>query len=252
MRLKGKTALITGGTLGIGKATAKLFVEQGADVFICGRNEEVGAKAAEELGCTYDRVDVSDRQGVQDWVEGIAGKTGRIDVLVNNAGITRDGLLVKVKDGELVKQLPGEDFDLVVSVNLKGTFNCTQAVAPYMINQGSGSIINASSVVGLDGNFGQTVYVATKAGIVGMTKVWAREFGRFNVRVNAIAPGSIQTDILESMPEKYLTELKKHQPLGRFGTPEEVASATLFLASDEASFVSGATLRVDGALVLGT
>jgi 3-oxoacyl-[acyl-carrier protein] reductase len=252
MRIKGKTALITGGTLGIGKATAKLFIEQGADVFVCGRNKEVGEKAAKEIGCTYNQVDVSDRQAVQNWVEEVAGKTGRIDILVNNAGITRDGLLVKVKDGELVKQLPEEDFDLVVSVNLKGTFNCTQAVAPFMIMQGSGSIINASSVVGLDGNFGQTGYVATKAGIVGMTKVWAREFGRFNVRVNAIAPGSIQTDILESMPEKYLTELKKHQPLGRFGTPEEVASATLFLASDDASFVSGTTLRIDGALVLGT
>jgi len=252
MRLKDKVALITGGTLGIGKATAKLFVEQGADVYVCGRNQEVGKQAAEELGCTYNRVDVSDREAVQAWVDEVAKKTGSIDILVNNAGITRDGLLVKVKDGELVKQLPGEDFDLVVNVNLKGTFNCTQAVAPYMINQGKGSIINASSVVGLDGNFGQTVYVATKAGIVGMTKVWARELGRYNVRVNAIAPGSIQTDILESMPEKYLTELKKHQPLGRFGTPEEVASATLFLASDEASFVSGATLRIDGALVLGT
>ncbi len=252
MRLKGKTALITGGTLGIGKATAKLFVDQGADVFICGRNEEVGKKAAEELGCTYHRVDVSDRQVVQVWVDDVVGKTGKVDILINNAGITRDGLLVKVKEGELVKQLAEEDFDLVVSVNLKGTFNCTQAVAPYMIKQGSGSIINTSSVVGLDGNFGQTGYVATKAGIVGMTKVWAREFGRFNVRVNAIAPGSIQTEILESMPEKFLTELKKHQPLGRFGQPEEIAYANLFLASDEASFVSGATLRVDGALVLGT
>ena len=121
-----------------------------------------------------------------------------------------------------------------------------------MIRQGGGSIINASSVVGIDGNFGQTSYVATKAGVIGMTKVWAREFGRFNVRVNAIAPGSIQTEILDSMPEKYLTELKRHQPLGRFGQPEEVAYATLFLASDESSFVSGAVLRVDGALVLGT
>jgi len=187
MRLKGKTALITGGTLGIGKATAKLFIEEGADVFVCGRNEEVGKQAAEELGCTYSRVDVSDRQAVQEWVEEVVAKTGNINILVNNAGITRDGLLVKVKEGELVKQMAEEDFDLVVSVNLKGTFNCTQAVAPFMINQGSGSIINASSVVGLDGNFGQTSYVATKAGIVGMTKVWAREFGRFNVRVNIYA-----------------------------------------------------------------
>jgi len=252
MRLKGKVVLITGGSAGIGKATAKLFIEKGADVFICARNEEIGTKAAEELGCTYSKVDVSNRQDVQDWVDEIAENSGKIDILINNAGIIRDGLLVKVKEGELIKQLPEEDFDLVVSVNLKGTFNCTQAVAPYMIRQGAGSIVNASSVVGIDGNFGQTGYVATKAGVIGMTKVWAREFGRFNVRVNAIAPGSIQTEILDSMPEKYLTELKRHQPLGRFGQPEEVAYATLFLASDESSFVSGAVLRVDGALVLGT
>ena len=252
MRLKGKVVLITGGSAGIGKATAKLFIEQGAEVFICARNEEIGTKTAEELGCTYSKVDVSDRQAVQNWVDDIAKKSGKIDILINNAGIVRDGLLVKVKEGELVKQVPEEDFDIVLSVNLKGTFNCTQAVAPYMIRQGGGSIINASSVVGIDGNFGQTSYVATKAGVIGMTKVWAREFGRFNVRVNAIAPGSIQTEILDSMPEKYLTELKRHQPLGRFGQPEEVAYATLFLASDESSFVSGAVLRVDGALVLGT
>ncbi len=252
MRLKGKVVLITGGSAGIGKATAKLFIEQGAEVFICARNEEIGTKTAEELGCTYSKVDVSDRQDVQEWVDDIAKKSGKIDVLINNAGIVRDGLLVKVKEGELVKQIPEEDFDIVLSVNLKGTFNCTQAVAPYMIRQGGGSIINASSVVGIDGNFGQTSYVATKAGVIGMTKVWARELGRFNVRVNAIAPGSIQTEILDSMPEKYLTELKRHQPLGRFGQPEEVAYATLFLASDESSFVSGAVLRVDGALVLGT
>ena len=252
MRLKGKVALITGGSAGIGKAIAKLFIEQGANVFICSRTEVVGLKTAEELGCNYSRVDISDRQAVQVWVDDIAEKSGKIDILINNAGIVRDGLLVKVKDGELVKQLPEEDFDIVVSVNLKGVFNCTQAVAPHMIRQGSGSIINASSVVGLDGNFGQTSYVATKAGLVGMTKVWARELGRFNIRVNAVAAGSIQTEMLDSMPEKFLTELKRHQPLGRFGQPEEVAHAYLFLASDEASFVSGAVLRVDGALVVGT
>ena len=252
MRLKGKVALITGGSAGIGKATAKLFVEQGANVFICARNEVIGLETAEELGCTYAKVDISDRQAVQVWVDDIAEKFGKIDILVNNAGIVRDGLLVKVKDGKLVKQYTEEDFDLVVSINLKGVFNCTQAVAPHMIRQRGGSIVNASSVVGLDGNFGQTSYVATKAGVIGMTKVWAREFGRFNIRVNVLAAGSIQTEMLESMPENFLTELKKHQPLGRFGIPEEVAYGYLFLASDEASFVSGAVLRVDGALVVGT
>lgn len=252
MRLKGKTALITGGAAGIGKATAKLFVEQGADVYICSRTEATGQATADELKCSYSKVDISNRQDVQKWVDAIVEKAGKIDILINNAGVVRDGLLVKVKDGELVKQLPEEDFDLVVSINLKGVFNCTQAVAPYMINQGFGSIVNASSVVGLDGNFGQTSYVASKAGLNGMTKVWARELGRYNIRVNAVAAGSIQTEMLESMPEKFLTELKKHQPLGRFGQPEEVAYAYLFLASDESSFVSGEILRVDGALVVGT
>jgi 3-oxoacyl-[acyl-carrier protein] reductase len=171
---------------------------------------------------------------------------------VNNAGVLRDGLLVKVKEGELVKQMAEEAFDLVISVNLKGIFNCTQAVTPFMIKQGGGSIINASSVVALDGNFGQTNYIASKAGIIGMTKVWAREFGRHKIRVNAVAPGSIATEMLLSMPQPALEKLKKHQPLGRFGTPEEVANVYQFLASDESSFISGAVIRVDGGLVVGT
>ena len=252
MRLEGKVALITGGAAGIGKATAEVFIDHGATVCLCDVNEKVGLETAEELGCTFSKVDVSDRQAVQIWVDEVVEKYGTIDILINNAGILRDGLFVKVKDGELVKQMTEESFDLVVSVNLKGVFNCTQAVAPHMIRQASGSIVNASSAVGLDGNFGQTNYVATKAGIVGMTKVWARELGRANIRVNAVAPGSIVTEMLESMPEHILTEWKKHQPLGRFGQPEEVAYAYLFLASDEASFVSGTVLRVDGAMVVGT
>jgi 3-oxoacyl-[acyl-carrier protein] reductase len=252
MRLKGKVALITGGAAGIGKATVKIFIQQGATVWFCDVNEEAGLATAQELDCLFSKVDVSNRQAVQKWVDEVLAKLGRIDILINNAGILRDGLFVKVKDGELVKQMTEESFDKVVSVNLKGVFNCTQAVSPYMIRQGSGSIVNASSVVGLDGNFGQTNYVATKAGVVGMTKVWARELGRYNIRVNAVAPGLIQTEMLETMPEKILTEWKKHQPLGRFGQPEEVAYAYLFLASDEASFVSGAVLRVTGAMVVGT
>ena len=252
MRLDGKVALITGGAAGIGKATAKVFVEQGATVCICDVNEKVGTKTANELGCVFSKVDVADRQAVQDWVDEVVEKYGRIDILINNAGILKDGLFVKVKDGELVKQMTEDSFDTVVKVNLKGVFNCTQAVAPYMIRQGSGSIVNASSVVGLDGNFGQTNYVATKAGVVGMTKLWARELGRYNIRVNAVAPGIIRTEMVASMPENAITEFKKHQPLGRFGEPEEVAKAYLFLASDEASFVSGAVLRVDGGMVVGT
>jgi len=252
MRLKDKVALITGGAGGIGKATAKVFMEQGAIVCTCDVSESLGQETAKELGCIFSKVDVSNRQAVQTWVDEVIGKYNQIDILINNAGILKDSQLVKVKDGVLVNQMAEEAFDAVVSVNLKGVFNCTQAVAPYMIRQGYGSIVNSSSVVGLDGNFGQTNYVASKAGVVGMTKVWARELGRYNIRVNAVAPGSIMTEMLESIPENILAEFKKHQPLGRFGQPSEVAYAYLFLVSDEASFISGAVLRVDGGLVVGT
>jgi 3-oxoacyl-[acyl-carrier protein] reductase len=197
-------------------------------------------------------VDVTDRAAVQAWVDDVATQHRRIDVLVNNAGILRDNQLVKLKDGELVKQMPEADFDLVVAVNLKGVFNCTQAVAPYMVNQGGGVILNATSVVGLDGNFGQTNYVATKAGVIGMTKVWARELGRYNIRVNAVAPGFTATEILLSMPEKILDGMKARTPLGRMGQPRDIANAYLFLASEEASFISGVVLRVDGGIVVGT
>lgn len=253
-RLQDKVTLITGGAAGIGQATAKRFIEEGALVFICDVNEEQGQIVANELGdrCTFTKVDITDRENVQAWVDGVAEIHDQIDVLVNNAGILRDGLFVKVKDGELVKQMSEEAFDQVIAVNLKGVFNCTQAAAPHMIRGGGGSIINVTSVVGLDGNFGQTNYVASKAGVVGLTKVWARELGRHNIRVNAVSPGSIMTDMLRAIPEPQLAELKKHQPLGRFGEPEEVANAYLFLASDEGSFISGAVLRVDGGLVIGT
>ena len=182
----------------------------------------------------------------------LAKEYGRVDILVNNAGVLRNNMLVRVKDGELVKQMPEAEFDLVIAVNLKGVFNCTQAVAPYMINQGSGVILNASSVVGLDGNFGQTNYVATKAGVIGMTKVWARELGRHKIRVNAVAPGFIGTEMVMQMPERILEGMVKRVPVGRMGQPRDVANAYLFLASDEASYISGAVLRVDGAIVIGT
>ena len=254
MRLKDKVALITGGAAGIGKATAQRFVEEGAQVVICDVNPVAGEAAVEELGpnAVFYQVNVTDRQAVQAWVDAVVETYGRVDILVNNAGVLRDNMLVKVKDGELVKQMPEADFDLVIGVNLKGVFNCTQAVAPTMINQGSGVILNASSVVGLDGNFGQTNYVATKAGVIGMTKVWAREFGRYNLRVNAVAPGFIATEMVQQMPEKILESMAARVPLGRLGQPREIADAYLFLASDEASFISGAVLRVDGAIVVGT
>lgn len=252
MRLKGKVCLITGGAAGIGKATAIRFAEEGAKVVICDLTEEAGTQVAEEIGGRFFKVNVADRQEVQAWVDEVVQEFGKVDVLINNAGVLRDGLFVKVKDGELVKQMPEEDWDLVVDVNLKGTFNCAQAVAPYMINQGGGVILNATSIVGLDGNFGQTNYVATKAGVIGMTKVWARELGRYKIRVNAVAPGFTLTEMVKQMPEKILEGMVSHTPLGRMGEPVDIANAYLFLASDEASFISGGTLRVDGAIVVGT
>ncbi|HKJ26488.1 MAG TPA: beta-ketoacyl-ACP reductase [Anaerolineales bacterium] len=252
MRLKDRVCLVTGGAAGIGKATAKRFAEEGAKVVICDLAEEAGTQVAEEIGGKFYKVNVADRQEVQAWVDAVVEEFGRVDVLINNAGVLRDGLFVKVKEGELVKQMSEADWDLVIDVNLKGTFNCAQAVSPYMINQGGGVILNATSVVGLDGNFGQTNYVATKAGVIGLTKVWARELGRYQIRVNAIAPGFTLTEMVRQMPEKILEGMVSHTPLGRLGEPEDIANAYLFLASDEASFISGVVLRVDGAIVVGT
>ena len=254
MRLKDKIALITGGAAGIGKATAERFVEEGAKVFICDVNPKAGEDTVKDLGqqVLFNKVDVTDRNEVGLWADTILKDYGRIDVLVNNAGILRDGLLVKMKNGELAKQMSGPDFDLVVSVNLKGVFNCTQAVAPAMIKQGGGVILNATSIVGIDGNLGQTNYIATKAGVIAMTKVWTRELGRYNIRVNAVAPGFTATEILGTMPENVIADMESHTPLGRLGKPRDIANAYLFLASEEAGFISGAVLRVDGGIVVGT
>lgn len=254
MRLKNKIAVITGGAAGIGKATVKKFVDEGATVAFCDVNEEQGNALLQDIGTphSYHRVDVADRSLVQRWIDSVAAQYGRIDILINNAGITRDAVFVKVKDGVVVKQMSEEAFDLVIAVNLKGVFNCTQAVAPYMIKQGGGSIVNASSVGGLDGNFGQTNYAATKAGVVGMTKVWSRELGGSNIRVNAIAPGMVLTEMLLGMPADQLEALKQKPPLKRIGTAEEIANLYLFLASDESSYISGETIRIDGGMVNGT
>ena len=254
MRLVDKVALITGGAAGIGKATAELFAKEGAKVAICDVNEEAGQEVVATLGpeARFHKVDITDRAAVQNWVDGLVAHYGRADILINNAGVLRDGLLVKVKEGELAGQMAEADFDLVIAVNLKGVFNCTQAIAPTMIRQRSGVILNATSVVGIDGNFGQTNYVATKAGVIGMTKVWARELGRHHIRVNAVAPGFILTEMVLQMPEKILENMKRHTPLGRAGTPQDVADGYLFLASDEASFITGTVLRIDGGIVIGT
>lgn len=254
MRMKDRIVLVTGGAAGIGKATALRFAEEGAKIVICDLNEAAGQETLKSLGegAAFYKVNVASRAEVQAWVDEVATKFGRIDVLVNNAGILRDGQLIKFKDGQLVGQMSEADFDAVISVNLKGVFNCTQAVAPVMAKQGGGVILNATSIVGLDGNFGQTNYVATKSGVIGMTKVWSRELGKFGIRVNAVAPGFTATEMVTAMPEKILDGMKARTPLGRLGEPRDIANAYLFLASDEASFITGETLRVDGGIVVGT
>jgi 3-oxoacyl-[acyl-carrier protein] reductase len=254
MRLREKVCLITGGAAGIGKATAEKFVKEGAKVVICDLDAEMGQAVADQLGSgtLFYKVNVTDRAEVQTWVDDVVEKFGRVDVLINNAGITRDGLFVKYKDGAVISQMSEADFDLVVDVNLKGTFNCAQAVTPQMIQQGGGVILNASSIVGLYGNFGQTNYAATKFGVIGMTKTWSRELGRFNIRVNAVCPGFILTEMVKKMPEKILEGLAAKTPLGRMGQPEDVANLYAWLASDEASFIHGAAISIDGGMVLGT
>lgn len=240
-RLDGKVAIVTGGARGIGAETAKVFREAGATVVAWDVSDPADAK-----------VDVTRPSDVMAAVAAVLQAHGRIDVLVNNAGILRDALLVKVKDGVLVGQMSEAEFDAVLNVNLKGVFTCTQAVAPNMIARGSGRILNASSVVGLYGNFGQTNYVATKAAVIGMTKVWARELGPKGITVNAVAPGFIGTDMVRQMPEKILAGLVERTPVRRMGEPRDVALAYLYLASDEASFVNGIVLSVDGGAVVGT
>jgi 3-oxoacyl-[acyl-carrier protein] reductase len=254
MRLKDKVAIVTGGAAGIGKATTERFLEEGATVVICDVNQKAGEAAVRDLGskAVFYQVDVTQKESVAKWIKDVLVSNGRIDILVNNAGVLRDSLLVKMKAGELVKQMSEQDFDLVVAVNLKGVFNCTQAVAPIMIRQGGGVILNATSIVGIDGNLGQTNYVATKAGVIGMTKVWARELGSYNIRVNAVAPGFTATDILTSMPQHVLDDMRAKTPLGRLGQTRDIANAYLFLASDEAGFITGTVLRVDGGIVVGT
>ncbi len=244
-RLQNKVAIITGGAAGLGRGPVELFAAEGAAVSIWDVNDKAGQALAEKLtaaGCRaeFRLVDVSDTAAVADAVQGVRDTLGRLDVLINNAGITRDATLLKMEESQ---------FDQVVAVNLKGVFNCGQAAARVMVEQGSGSIVNTSSVVALYGNFGQSNYVATKAGVIGMTQVWARELGRKGVRVNAVAPGFIATEMVMAMPEKVRDMMAGKTPLQRLGEPAEIARAYLFLASDEASFVHGAVLSVDGGLV---
>jgi 3-oxoacyl-[acyl-carrier protein] reductase len=256
-RLTGKVAIVTGSAMGIGKATALKFAREGAKVVVCDVMAEAGQTVVDEITAAggeafFVPLDVTSADSVRSMVDAALQRWERIDVLVNNAGITRDAMLVKVKDGEVVDQMGEAAFDSVINVNLKGVFLCTQAVAPVMIRQGGGVILNAASVVGLYGNFGQTNYVATKAGVIGMTRVWAREMGRKGVRVNAVAPGFILTDMVKKMPEKVLAAMQEKVPLNRLGEPEDVANVYAWLASDEASYVNGTVISVDGGIVIGT
>ncbi len=211
---------------------------------ICDAIDE-GHELAEEIKRSGDqavfvKVDVTKQEQVKRMVDTVVDKFGQIDVLVNNAGVLRDAQLLKLSE---------EDFDLVLDVNLKGVFNCTQAVAPVMCEQGKGKIINVASVVALYGNFGQTNYVASKAGVIGMTRVWARELGPKGISVNAVAPGFIATDMMGRVPDRVLDSIREKTPLGRLGEPRDVANVYLFLASDEADFINGAVICVDGGLV---
>lgn len=257
LSLTNRVAIITGGANGIGRETALTFARAGASVAIWDMVDEAGQALATEITANggqalFTKVNVTDSAQVQAAAEHAHQHFGHLDILVNNAGITRDAQLVKVKDGDIIGGMSEADFDLVVSVNLKGVFICTRAIAPFMIKQGYGRIINASSVVGLYGNFGQTNYVATKSGVIGLTKVWARELGKRGLTVNAVAPGFIATDMTKGMPEKVLQSMVDHTPVGRLGQPADVANAYLFLASDEAAFINGHVLSVDGGLVTGT
>jgi 3-oxoacyl-[acyl-carrier protein] reductase len=246
MILRDRIALITGGAAGIGRATARAFAAEGATVIVGDVDEARGRETVEEIAsggatASFERLNVADPVDVDAVFDKIAGEFGRLDILVNNAGIVRDARLVK---------MTVEQWDQVLAVNLKGVFLCGQAAARMMTEQGSGVILNATSVVGLYGNFGQTNYVATKAGVIGMTRTWARELGRKGVRVNAVAPGFIGTEIINDMPQKVIDMMAEKAPLGRIGQPEDIASAYLFLASEQAAFITGAVLSVDGGLVL--
>lgn len=245
-RLDGKVAIITGAARGIGKATARLFAREGARVVITDIDADTGQATTEEIrreggDVIFVPVDVTDPESVQHMVDKTLETYGRIDILVNNAGVLRDRTLLKMTH---------EDFDFVINVNLRGVFNCTKAVAPVMVEQGSGVILNASSVVGIYGNFGQTNYVASKAGVIGMTKVWARELGPKGIRVNAVAPGFIRTEMTANLPEKVVEMVIQRTPLRTWGEPEDIAYAYLYLASDEARFVNGIVLNVDGGVVI--
>ncbi len=251
-RLQDKVSIITGAAQGIGLATAIKFAREGAIVHLCDLRAEAVDAAVASCRAACDAADaanrvfghalsVTDRAAVDAMVADVKARHGRIDVLVNNAGITKDARLQKMTD---------EQFDAVIDVNLRAVFHCAQAVADIMVAQGAGVILNASSVVGIYGNYGQTNYAASKFGVIGFTKTWSRELGPKGVRVNAVAPGFIETPILASMPEKVIEHMRADVPMKRLGRPEEIANVYAFLASDEASYINGAVLEVSGGMTV--
>ncbi|MFA5670147.1 MAG: beta-ketoacyl-ACP reductase [Balneolaceae bacterium] len=241
MNFKNQVILITGGAAGIGKSTAQAFNKLGGTVVIWDLNEEAGNALVKEFGNgLFQKVDVTNYEEVGESIQKIIEAYGKIDVLINNAGITMDKTL---------KNMDPATWQKVIDVNLTGVFNCTQQVVPFMLEVQKGVILNASSVVGLYGNFGQTNYVATKAGVIGMTKTWARELGRKGIRVNAVAPGFIATEMVQLMPEKIIEQMVSKTPLARMGKPEDIANAYTFLASENASFITGTVLSVDGGVI---
>jgi 3-oxoacyl-[acyl-carrier protein] reductase len=249
LRLNKKVAIITGAANGIGFATAEKFINEGAIVIVCDINAEQikqAVVALEEVTSIKNQAEgfvmnVTDRAGIDAVIESVIKKYGCIDILINNAGITKDARLVNMTE---------EQFDAVIDVNLKGVFNCTQAVVPHMLKAGKGAIVSASSVVGLYGNFGQTNYAATKFGVIGLTMTWARELGPKGIRVNAVCPGFVETGILSSMPEDVLKGIKDRSWLRRLGQPEELANVYAFLASDESSYINGIALEASGGISL--
>ena len=246
MRLKDNVAIITGAGQGIGQATASKFAAEGAKVAACDINKAsvdavvrlIGESGGQAQGFV---VDVTSKDSIARMVEAVMAKWGRIDTLVNNAGIVDDAQFKKMTE---------DQFDRVIDVNLKGVYNCTKAVVDIMLAQNSGCILNASSIVGIYGNFGQTNYAATKFGVIGMVKTWARELGRKGIRANAICPGFIETPILASMPAKIKKMMEERVPMGRLGRPEEIAATYAWLASSEASYINGAVIEVTGGATL--
>ncbi len=246
MRLKNKVAIITGAGRGIGQATAVKFAHEGANIVVCDLSKEAIADTvtlcklagAPTLGCVAN---VTDMKSLQAMVKATLAEWGRIDILINNAGIVSDAQM---------KNMSEDQFDKVIAVNLKGVFNATKAVVDTMIAQQSGVILNSSSIVGLYGNFGQTNYAASKFGVIGMVKTWARELGRKGIRANAVCPGFITTSILGTIPPKVIKALEEKVPMGRLGKPEDVANTFAFLASDEASYINGAVIEVSGGLII--